>query len=139
MIFKSEEPWTWFHIIREGLEEAMEHSGGYVTIGQIHDALRQGIWDLYIVSDGEGEYLGFGIVERMSRANGMWLNVPFAYSKDGLYLQFFSKMNQIAYDEGMNGVKFVSGRKGFERIAEKYGWDFGFREYIVSDFTRGNK
>lgn len=115
----------------------MEHSGGYVTVGQVEDALRQGMWDLWIVGDGEGEYLGFGIAERMPRANGMWLNIPFAYSKDGLYLQFFAKMNEVAYSEGMNGVKFVSGRPGFERVAEKYGWKPGFREYIVSDFRKG--
>jgi hypothetical protein len=133
MIVESLQPEEHFHLIWDGLEEAISHSGGYVTVGQVHDQLRMRNWRLFLVYS-EGEYAGFGIAEPLPLANGMWLNIPFAYATNGLYLEFFAHMAEISRENGMAGVKFVSGRSGFERVAKKYGWKPGFREYIVEDF-----
>jgi hypothetical protein len=134
MIIKAEQPQKYFLIIHEGLEKAMSHSGGYVTVGQIHQALRENVWWLYMVLDDDGDYVGFGIAEPLALANGTWLNIPFAYAKDGLYDEFFFHMREVALDNGMVGIKFVSSRPGFEKIAKRNGWKPGFVEYIVEDF-----
>jgi hypothetical protein len=134
MIRLVRDPQEYFLLIRDGLLEAMKHSGGYVSIGQIHQALREGVWRLYLVTGEDEEYLGFGIVEPLPLNNGTWLNVPFAYCKDGLYGEFFDHLTGVALKEGFVGVKFVSGRPGFSKIAERYGWKTGFVEYIVKEF-----
>jgi len=138
MIRKAEEPCKYFHQIRAGLEKAISHSGGYVSIGQIFDALNADQWQLYIITDDYNEYVGFGIVEVLNTSNGPWLNLPFVYSSDGLYAEFFGFMGKLAEENGLNGVKFVSSREGFERKAKEFGWRKGFTEWIVEDF-RGNK
>ena len=138
MIVEALEPEKYFHTIWDGLQEAMSHSGGYVTIGQILDQVRHGNWKLFMVLEDNGDYVGFGIVEPLSLANGLWLNVPFAYARNGLYQEFFSHMKEIAYKTGMSGIKFVSGRPGFEKVAEKYGWKKGFTEWIVEDFRNSS-
>ena len=128
-------PAIYFNMIREGLEEALENSGGYATVGQVFQALESGEWTLWMFSDDDkGEYVGFGITEKLPTASGTWLNVPFAYAKDNMYGEFFGYLESIAYERGMTGVKFISSRPGFERRAKEYGWRKGFTEWIVADF-----
>lgn len=134
MIKEAENPSFYYHIIRPWLEEALAHSGNYVTVGQVFDALNMGTWTLYMVYGEDKWPIGFGIVELLNTANGTWLNVPFAYAKNGSYVEFFEHLCDLAYGRGMTGVKFVSGRAGFEKRAKEFGWKKGFTEWIVRDF-----
>jgi hypothetical protein len=137
MIQQSLEPSRHFHLIREGLEEAISNSGNYVSIGQIFQSLSEGQCTLWVFrNENTHEYIGFGITEKMQTANGIWLNVPFAYAKEDMYNEFFSHLSDIAHEFGMTGVKFVSSREGFSKKAKEFGWKKGFTEWIVSDFRK---
>lgn len=124
---------SWFNVIRDGLNDAINMSGGYVNCGDVFRHVREGLWMLYIVME-DGEYVGFGTVELLDSAVGQWVNIPFAYSKKGVTKEFFNHIVEQAEANGMAGVKFVSGRPGFERVAKDMGWKKGFTEYIVKDF-----
>lgn len=137
MIHCPEEPWKYYNKIRSGLVEAAKNSGNYVTVGQIFESITRGDWKLYLFNDSSGDYTGFAIVEPLPTALGVWANVVFAYSKTNMYLEFFGKLSKEAYENGFCGVKFISSRPGFQRVAEKYKWKKGFTEWIVSDFTEG--
>jgi hypothetical protein len=83
--------------------------------------------------------VGFALAEPLYTAQGPWVNIPFAYCESGLnYEEFFNEIGEMARVRGMAGVKFISYRNGFERLAEKYGWKKGYTEYIVKDFRGGN-
>ncbi len=139
MITEPLKPYRFFNIIREGLEAAIANSGSYVTVGQVFQGILDKHWQLYIFHDDYGaEYVGFGISELLPTANGTWLNVPFAYAKDDMYMEFFSYLSDIAVENGMTGVKFVSSRPGFSKKAKEFGWKKGFTEWIVTDL-RGSK
>lgn len=123
----------WFLVIHGDLCEAIENSGGYATPGFVFDMLENGTWILYIFYR-DTEYAGFGIIESIKTAKGDYINVPFAYSSGGLTEEFFNVICKDARDNGYVGVKFVSSRPGFEKIAKKLGWKKGFTEYIVQEF-----
>lgn len=134
MITISDNPKQYFQLIRSGLIEANANSGEYNTIGNIYEALNTGQWVLHMFWSDDNEYLGFGMTEAISTANGPWVNVPFAYSKCNMYDEFFSHVQELAYDDGFTGVKFISCRPGFEKKAKDLGWKKGFTEWIVKDF-----
>ena len=136
MIHKSENPSRWFHTIRPGLQAAIRKSGGYISIGEILMRVAGGEWELYIVERDE-DYIGFAIVEYLALANGMWLNIPFAYAQGDAVEDFLEYASHVAADGGMAGVKFISSRPGFERVAKAHGWKRGFQEFIVADYTQG--
>ncbi len=128
---------SWFNTIRHGINIAIENSGGYVSSGDVFRQLTDGNWMLYIGME-DNDYVGFAVVEFLDSAKGKWVNVPFASTSTDMYDTLFSHLIEQADLNGMAGVKFVSSRKGFERVAEKHGWRMGFTEYIVKDFTGGN-
>ncbi len=139
MITTPTEPHKFFNIIREGLEAAIAKSGDYVSVGQVFQGLQFGDNVLYMFwEEDTSMYLGFGISELLHTANGTWINVPFAYAKDDMYMEFFSYLSEIAVENGMTGVKFVSSREGFSKKAKEFGWKKGFTEWIVTDL-RGSK
>jgi hypothetical protein len=139
MIQQALEPARYFNLIHGGLAEANRNSGEYVSIGQIYDALLSGNWTLWIFrNENSNEYIGFGITEEMHTANGIWINVPFSYSTENMYTEFFTFLADKAHEMGMVGVKFISSRPGFEKKAKEFGWKKGFTEWIVTDF-RGSK
>lgn len=135
MIFTPQEPVKYFHQIYGPLQEAIDNSGKYVAIGQPLRDIVEGSMKLYIIRDDDtDDFKGFALVEILDLSNGPWLNIPFAWAKDGSYDEFFDFMKSLAWEHGMNGVKFISSRPGFEKKAEQYGWKKGFTEWIVEDF-----
>jgi len=127
---------SWFNTIRHGINVTIDNSGGYVSPGDVYRQLREGNWMLYIMMH-DGDYVGFTILELLDSAKGQWVNIPFAYATTDMYEEFFDHIIEQADLNGMAGIKFVSSREGFERVAKKRGWKRGFTEYIVKDFTGG--
>ena len=135
MILKTDDPKSWFHKIRPGLQAAIRKSGGYISIGDILMNIMRGEWFLYLVMSVDNEYVGFAVVEYLPLANGLWLNIPFAYAQGDAVVEFLNYASEYAREEGLSGVKFISSRPGFERVAKSNGWKRGFQEFIVADFT----
>jgi len=128
-----------FNLIRPWLEIVLQKSAGYTTIGEVWSLLAQSKATLWLLFPNDrNPPIGFAITEPLMTAHGPWVNVPFAYCVDGDYEDFFNRIIDIAYERGMTGVKFISYREGFKKVAEKYGWKTGYTEYVVKDFRGGD-
>ncbi len=125
--------------VKPGIEMALRRSANEATMQQVEHSLFNGIWDLWVVANGEGPK-GFAVTEILRTGTGEWLNVPFAFSLVGLgkwdieesekvISEFLSEMEYQARGRGMRGVKFISCRRGWSKIASKLGYEPRFVEY----------
>jgi hypothetical protein len=134
------EPWYvkdfWPQIL-PGLWEAARNSHGTEgTIERTKRNLETGAWVMWIgVRDGVLE--GFAILENVFDDDGLWLNVPFAWSRGKMdtITPFFEEAGRMAESMEARGVKFISAVEGFEAMAKRRGWKIRYKEYIVKDFA----
>ncbi len=121
--------------ILPGLWLAVRNSYGCErTVERVKKNLVSGEWGLWLVVDDGIE--GFAITEVLTDDDGWWLNIPFAHSRGRIdtHSEFFNHIVPQVKEWGGKGVKFCSGRKGYERVARKHGWKVRFKEYIVEEF-----
>ena len=128
-----------FNLIRHWLADVLDKSSGYTTMADVWRLLSERHATLWLLFSNENDLIGFATTEPLMTTHGPWVNIPFAYCKGGDYKEFFDRISLVAYERGMTGVKFISYRDGFKRVAEKYGWKRGYTEYIVSDFRGGEE
>lgn len=122
-----------FNQLRPWIERVLINSANYSTIGDVWRMLAEERATLLL--GYSGFMVGFAFAEPLHTAFGPWINIPFAYCESELdYNEFFDEIGKMADERGMAGVKFISYRKGFEKLAEKHGWERGYTEYIVKDF-----
>lgn len=129
-----------FNLIRHWLEVVLKKSAGYATMGDVWSMLAEKRATLWLgFSNDNNDPMGFAVTEPLMTAYGPWVNIPFAYCNGDLdYEEFFDEIGKVAYRRGMTGVKFISYRDGFKKLADRYGWEPGYTEYIVKDFRGGN-
>jgi len=137
--FSGDEAIAKFNVIRPWLETVIEKSANYSTIGDVWHMLSKRTATLWLLYSNEMKVIGFAMTEPLMTAQGPWVNIPFAYCEGGDYEQFFNKIGNVAYERGMTGVKFISYREGFKKVAERYGWKPGYTEYVVKDFRGGEE
>jgi hypothetical protein len=122
--------------ITPGIWASVRKSGGNEkTVERIRESLGSGAWSLWLVASGDG-LEGFAITEPLLDDHGWWLNVPFAWSRGRVdtHGPFFEHVTPLAKKSGALGVKFISSRLGYKRMAEKKGWHVRMREFIVEEF-----
>lgn len=129
-----------FNRIRPWLQTVLEKSANYATIGDVWDMLANERATLWLGFEDHTKLVGFAVTEPIRTAQGPWVNIPFAYCEGDLdYDWFFGRISVVSKWRGMAGVKFISYRNGFDRVAKQHGWEKGYTEYIVSDFRGGNE
>ena len=128
----------YWDLVVPGLEEALSKSGGEFTADTLLAGLQAGVSWLWIGLSGT-EYGGVMITEVIQTDTRKWINIPFAYSvpssdrsSSDLSLTFdaLKQIEVFAKSMGFSGIKFLSARKGFERLAPKAGYTPRFVEYV---------
>lgn len=120
-----------------GIEKALLESHNEVTAEGTYNALMNGHWLLWL-GLVDGELMGVTITELLTSARGTWLNVLFTYSDAPIATHLMQHGIKIleshARSLGLRGVKMLSSRKGFGRVARSLGMKQRFVEYI-NDFS----
>lgn len=123
-------------LIESGLKDALDHSHSLVEYEGIIKNIENGVFGLWIISN-DNLYVGFVITEVMKEDKGNWINIAWMYAKPGHspYEPAYKAIVPLAKELGFAGVKFISSREGFERVAKKLGYKKRFVEYVVEDFS----
>lgn len=113
--------------LREELVDCIDHSGNWVTVDDVAQAVLTGMMSLYVASY-EKQYAGFVIAERIATAKGEYINLPFAHSNPHLWgtvdvmKEALAIIEEQARSLGMKGVFLSSLRKGYDRRVKPMGY-----------------
>lgn len=133
-----EEVEKYWPTVEKGLQEALEKSDDEFTLEHLKGMIQsRGLW-MWVVMVGS-EYGGVVVTEFLRTSKRFWLNIPFCYTvpsgsresaNAGLSVEGLAEVEKVARSFKCTGIKFLSSRRGFAKVAEKTGFEERFVEYV---------
>lgn len=119
--------------LKPGLTAAIVESGDEMYLETLYDQIRNGIFHLWVILK-DNVYAGVIITMFWETDKKRWLDIPFAYTvpelAEGVNVVAFQTLEAFADSLGLNGVKFISSRPGFEKVAPKLGYKKRMVEWV---------
>ena len=119
--------------ILPGLVEAIKDGGSEFCPETVKASVDSGQFTVWVALKGE-KYAGFLMTEPIITDNNAWVNVPYAYGVPELAEDVrriaMETIESFADSMGFGGVKFISARRGFERVAKKMGYEKRIVEWV---------
>lgn len=112
------------------LTESIAASTGERDPASVFDNVLTGEW-LLVVGEEDGEYAGFGMLEAREGVKTKQLNLPFGFSPGTLkgVREFFEFVEDFARQEGFDTVNISSCREGYDKFAQRLGYEPTMVEY----------
>lgn len=110
--------------VRAGLVKVQEHSADDWLPEDIYMSLKTGNSSLHIAEDGNGDYLGFLILQLLPTFHSKKLHVWCAYSNDGkpLLRTFLRALREMATHAGATKITFSSPRDEWLSVGKRGGF-----------------
>jgi len=119
--------------IEPGLVRAIKDGGSEYRPETVKASVVGGQFIIWVALKEE-KYAGFLMTEPIVTDYSVWLNVPYAYGvpelSDDVREVAMQTLESHADSMGWRGVKFISARKGFERVAKKMGYEKRIVEWV---------
>jgi hypothetical protein len=125
---------VWRSIV-DGMIEVLDHADNEHGPQYVYQQLASGNYLLWL-GLVEGEYGGFAISEIVQTETRIWVNIPYAYTVPekaklvDFREMFFPLIEDYAKSLNFSGVRFLTARSGFLKIAPKLGYKPRFVEYV---------
>lgn len=120
--------------ILPGLERALDKSHNQINADDVKRNLVHNNWTLWVLSNDDNELTGIVVLEPIYTRPGLWVNIAFAWMRDAdddsLYTLVYPRLEKLCEEENLIGIKYISSRPGFQKVAEKMGFKPRYIEYI---------
>lgn len=116
-------------VVKEGIQRIHERAPDRWKAEDVYHMIKSNSLGLYMVNDGDG----FALLQPIRGWDGPEMYVFAAYLKPGMDFirDCFDEVKEIAKGMGARRIKFQSKRKGWEKTAERLGYNYGHTEYEV--------